>query len=59
MHLLSMKGKFLKDFISFDSNLIFYGQSGSGKSCNLFLLSAWAYYNNCIQLKLPSAFVLT
>ena len=54
-----MKGNFLKDFISFDSNLIFYGQSGSGKSCNLFLLSAWAYYNNCIQLKLPSAFVLT
>ena len=35
-------------FISYNSNLLYYGRSGSGKSCNLYLLSTWAYYNKCI-----------
>lgn len=55
----SMKGFFLKDFIGFDSNLLYYGQSGSGISCNLFFLSAWAYYNEVVQIKIPSSYVIT
>lgn len=35
-------------FISYSSNLLYYGRNGSGKSCNLFLLSAWAHYSGCI-----------
>lgn len=43
-----MQNNFLKDFISFDSNLLYYGKQGSGSSCNLYLLSMWAYENNCV-----------
>lgn len=35
-------------FISYNSNLLYYGRNGSGKSCNLILLATWAHLNNHI-----------
>jgi hypothetical protein len=49
----------IHNFSGHQSGLLIWGQSGSGKSGALLGLSAWAYVNEWVVLKIPSVFELT
>lgn len=54
-----LKNFLLKDFVSFNSNILFYGKRGMGKSTNLYAITMWAYKSKWIVAKLPSAHLAT
>ena len=54
-----LKNFLLKDFVSFNSNILFFGKRGTGKSTNLYAITMWAYKSKWIVAKLPSAYLAT
>ena len=47
------------NFSGHQSGMMVWGQSGTGKSGSLLALSAWAYVNDWVVVKIPSVFELT
>lgn len=48
-----------KEMVGFNSNILLYGDKGTGKSGILNYIAAWGWQNNWILLKIPSAHRLT